>query len=706
MDFSRRLLEHGDFVRALARSLVRDAHRADDVAQETFRIALERPPQKNGNLRAWLARVARNVVLLGHRREARRQQREERTARPEAVGATADIVARLDWESRLVHAVRELDEPYRATIVHRFFEQLAPAEIARRMKVPRKTVYTRLQRALEQLRARLDHDMSGDRRAWCAALLLLAKRPRRVWGGAGAVVAATAAAIAVCVLVFARAESDAHRVQTRPASTAHALVVRRRGSAPAGGLTATKPAVDEIAARAQRFDALAHDYLIVMPEAVRLVDGDPDLLPRVFAAMKSPFAKQQILKLLGVRRNHRHTLEVLWLAAHDDDASVRCMALADTSSHVVRRMTPDETLAWLDRHRHDELRPLLEAQVPAAITAIGRLELIPFTGRRGSSLFVLKKQLDAFGLHEVLDDMGDEAPEEFEFWSGSRPPASNPTPRPPAVAPDLWKRLHPHPDLNKAVEIAAGWAERPDALAYLRSLWANLDAFWKTRALITFTGVRAHPDTVHVLALGVRDSDSDVRNDALEMLEEVVFWRFNDRAAFERWAADWEHRRYARIRHAHAQRFVRTLTPATLAGIDSFRGAVPLLKEAGLLEALALWPEPPMDRIEDLRPSPAFVRRVVLPHLRGGARNLKTICRLVGKTKTVWARDALLDALALAPAEAAHGLAFSGDIAVRTRLFDALVEGHDVEDALSRLSGVPHGPWGVEWWRGNLVRRR
>ena len=37
------LLEHRDWVRALARSLVADPHRADDVEQETWRMALQKP---------------------------------------------------------------------------------------------------------------------------------------------------------------------------------------------------------------------------------------------------------------------------------------------------------------------------------------------------------------------------------------------------------------------------------------------------------------------------------------------------------------------------------------------------------------------------------------------------------------------------------------------------------------------------------------
>jgi len=46
------LLSHRPFVRALARRLVRDEARAEDVVQETWLAALRRPPRHAGALRA------------------------------------------------------------------------------------------------------------------------------------------------------------------------------------------------------------------------------------------------------------------------------------------------------------------------------------------------------------------------------------------------------------------------------------------------------------------------------------------------------------------------------------------------------------------------------------------------------------------------------------------------------------------------------
>ena len=65
------LLEHQDFVRGLAKSILFDDHRVDDVVQEAWLTALRRPPRQPAALRAWLATVVRNLA----RRNIRTQKR-------------------------------------------------------------------------------------------------------------------------------------------------------------------------------------------------------------------------------------------------------------------------------------------------------------------------------------------------------------------------------------------------------------------------------------------------------------------------------------------------------------------------------------------------------------------------------------------------------------------------------------------------------
>lgn len=168
-DPARELLVHDGFVRALARSLLRDQHAAEDVAQETWVTALERGATAV-TWPAWLAGVVRKRAGKHARGEARRARRERLAARAEGLPSEAEILAREAARARVVAAVLALDEPYRGSVLLRFFEGLPPRTIAVRQGVPVETVRTRLRRALDVLRARLEREY-GDREAWSAALM-------------------------------------------------------------------------------------------------------------------------------------------------------------------------------------------------------------------------------------------------------------------------------------------------------------------------------------------------------------------------------------------------------------------------------------------------------------------------------------------------------------------------------------------------------
>src|SRR5436305_11656038 len=87
------LLAHVDAVRRLAGVLVHDADRADDVTQETMRIALERGPKAGWPLSAWLGGVARNVARGFARADRRRTTRESHAARPPGAPSSDESVA-------------------------------------------------------------------------------------------------------------------------------------------------------------------------------------------------------------------------------------------------------------------------------------------------------------------------------------------------------------------------------------------------------------------------------------------------------------------------------------------------------------------------------------------------------------------------------------------------------------------------------------
>ncbi len=151
------LLEHLEWMRRLARSLVGDEARANDVVQQTLLIALERPPRNQEAAPSWLKKVMRNFVRRHDRAEARRRKRERIVARQiDSSPVASEVLERAELQRQLVGMVFDLDEPYRTTVLLRFFEEMSPREIAALQGVDVSTVRRWLRGSLETLRHRLD----------------------------------------------------------------------------------------------------------------------------------------------------------------------------------------------------------------------------------------------------------------------------------------------------------------------------------------------------------------------------------------------------------------------------------------------------------------------------------------------------------------------------------------------------------------------
>ncbi|MCE9593417.1 MAG: RNA polymerase sigma factor [Planctomycetes bacterium] len=197
------LLEHHDFVRRLARSLVRDEAAADDLAQETWLAVLESPPREARSLRGWFASVMRSRAANERRTLARRVVREAAVARNESDESEARVLERVETSQSLVAAVLALDEPYRSVVLLHHYDGLGAAEIARSRGVPEGTVRSHLSRGHALLRERLDRGY-GERKTWLAALAPLASGVPTKTAFVGALsakmVAWTAAALVLAAL--------------------------------------------------------------------------------------------------------------------------------------------------------------------------------------------------------------------------------------------------------------------------------------------------------------------------------------------------------------------------------------------------------------------------------------------------------------------------------------------------------------------------
>jgi RNA polymerase sigma-70 factor (ECF subfamily) len=168
------LYRHAAWARRLARALVSDGSSADDLVQDAWLASLQHPPQAGRAAKPWLGRVVRNAFRQSARSDTRRANRELVRAAPEPLPGPDALVERLDTQRALAEEIGQLEEPFRTTLLLCFFEDLKPAEIARRQGLPGSTVRWRLMRALEDLRGRLDRRF-GTRQHWAGLLLAFAR---------------------------------------------------------------------------------------------------------------------------------------------------------------------------------------------------------------------------------------------------------------------------------------------------------------------------------------------------------------------------------------------------------------------------------------------------------------------------------------------------------------------------------------------------
>jgi len=242
------LLARREWVRRFARTLARDDASADDLAQDAWVAAVEHPPRHADAPAGWFRRVLTRRAMNRARGERRRGAHETAASRPDVSPSTADVVAAAESHRRVVEAVMGLDEPYRATVLLRFFEDLPPREVAARMNVPVETVRSRVRRAVEMLRARLDEEHDGKRAAWLAPLLgngREAPTPTHVGPLAKGVIAMTTAkkvAAIAAVLLFLAGGAIVWRLEARDdRSRESAAAAPSRGSPQVGTRPSTKP---------------------------------------------------------------------------------------------------------------------------------------------------------------------------------------------------------------------------------------------------------------------------------------------------------------------------------------------------------------------------------------------------------------------------------------------------------------------------------
>jgi len=158
-------------LRRLARSLVADEQKAEDLVQDSALVALRRPPRAALSMRAWLGRVARNLASNAARDERVRAERELDVPERGAPRTPDEVAQQIEVQRQVLAVLARLEEPYRSTLFLRYWDDLTPSAIAAQTGVPVSTVKTRLSRGLARMRVELDEGHGGERGAWAFALM-------------------------------------------------------------------------------------------------------------------------------------------------------------------------------------------------------------------------------------------------------------------------------------------------------------------------------------------------------------------------------------------------------------------------------------------------------------------------------------------------------------------------------------------------------
>jgi RNA polymerase sigma-70 factor (ECF subfamily) len=415
------LLTHRDWVRRLARSLVRDEASVDDVEQRTWLAALRRPPLDASTSRAWLSRVVRNEVFLSRRADGRRAAHEQVGARRRDVRSTATVVAEAESHKLLVMAVLDLPEPQRATVLLRWFEDLPPREVARRMDVPVETVRTRLRRAHESLRERLGAGAPSN--VALALAPLVGHGFGKAAGTTGGIVMGTKAVVAAGVVgalvgsaalgvvaarrgdELASAQAQIRELSGRVDAAATKTVAPRRASSDEQAADASTKAFEariaDLESRLAAANEKAADADALDPIAWVLYSRKPIAWKaRKLLAMEPEKDRQAATWKLGQALGEKpgSAREMLDALAGETDAKIVALYAEMLRAGAALHQSPDDWRAFVELLRHgstpelraaavrgvapyaaldEKTKPLLEKEMPAVLLDVLRTDKAP-----------------------------------------------------------------------------------------------------------------------------------------------------------------------------------------------------------------------------------------------------------------------------------------------------------------------------------------
>jgi RNA polymerase sigma-70 factor (ECF subfamily) len=175
-EFARLVRRWEEPIRRLCIRMTGDAHRGEDLKQDTFLRLFEKRKdyEPTGRFSTYLWRIALNICYDELRRQERRQQFVREPLEGEAVepgeGPVTDEpgpdqrTAQAEEGNLVRRALLQLPEIYRTVVVLRHYEDLKLAQIAEVLNIPEGTVNSRMAEALSRLSRILEPQLREDMR--------------------------------------------------------------------------------------------------------------------------------------------------------------------------------------------------------------------------------------------------------------------------------------------------------------------------------------------------------------------------------------------------------------------------------------------------------------------------------------------------------------------------------------------------------------
>ena len=153
--FEELVSRHGPMVLRVCRSVLRDAHDAEDAFQAVFLVLANRARsiRRRGSVANWLFGVAKRVAIRGKRSAARRHALDQLVAERTS---ESYLPPENDPDAEILHEeIRRLPERLRAPVVLCYLQGLTYAAAAQQLGLSEVAIQGRLARARERLRHQL-----------------------------------------------------------------------------------------------------------------------------------------------------------------------------------------------------------------------------------------------------------------------------------------------------------------------------------------------------------------------------------------------------------------------------------------------------------------------------------------------------------------------------------------------------------------------